>query len=156
PRDVRLEALIADPNGNPGAKPLFEWQVSRAFSCLLLSNAEFIVTEVSVDASDTPTTPITDLDRERLKSVFGIHFDNEARLRAALVRAQISFTPSEPVWYRALLQNSETTDSGKTNLYPRTVEVSAKGGGTSFHFAEPSISGANLESLDCQPTPADT
>jgi hypothetical protein len=99
-----------------------EWEVAKAIPCHLLGEAKFIVSDADVARALDVSTNVP-VDERALEAIVGLEFPNEARLRRRLIDLGVDFDPLAPPWYRELLRQAVTPDSGKPHLYDDSIKV---------------------------------
>jgi hypothetical protein len=126
-----------------------EWEVQREIPRHLLGEAKYIVTHADIAGVSAGSA-----EDKALRAILGLEFSSEARLRRRLMDLGVSFDPSSPSWYRTLLRQSVTQDSGKPRLYTGSINVIYKQNPLdSLHFDE--VMAANLKIREIHPLPTD-
>jgi len=108
---------------------LREWQVVQSMRCRVLNHAAYEIT-VSVLLGLQPlVNPPLPSDETAMARLLGQRFDSEAQLRVRLVDMGAAIAATPPDWYLALLTGALVEDTGKAQLYPRSVQMITAGDG---------------------------
>ncbi|HVV53392.1 MAG TPA: hypothetical protein VHO06_27290, partial [Polyangia bacterium] len=130
----------------------FEWQVARPMTCRELSEAAFVLTAENVSNATNGDAGVIAL----LAPLYGFRFRDEVRLRQRLQQLGLSFSPQQPPWYRALLEDAVTADSAAPNLLApgqaKSLDISPAPG---LDLLFDQVRGADLDARSCQPVPSD-
>jgi hypothetical protein len=149
PPDPDAVAALPGQLSRPSCGQPLEWEITQAMRCRLLGHAAYRVTASHIEELRDLANPPTAADEEALFQVLEVRFDSEQALRRRLQDFGAGIPDNPPDWYRALIGLSLIERTGKANLYPAQVEISA--GGAAFTRVQ--ISSANLSSRECHPEP---
>jgi hypothetical protein len=150
PPDPDAVAALPGLLSRPSCGQPLEWEITQAMRCRLLGHTLYQVTPSIIEQLSELLNPPTAADQQALFQVLEVQFKSEQAMRRRLRDLGAGIPDNPPDWYRALVALSLVERSGKRNLYPSQVEVSAASG--SFTTAE--ISSGNLSSRECHPEPA--
>ncbi|HEX7177282.1 MAG TPA: hypothetical protein VF240_18640 [Pyrinomonadaceae bacterium] len=164
-RDVQLfiDAAPPDPDAvaalpgqlsRPACGLPREWEVTQAMRCRLLGHVAHVVTASHVEELRQLPNPPGAADEQALFRILEVRFESERALRRRLRDLGAGIAVNPPDWYRELVTLSLLEQTGKANLYPAQVEISAVGVSGRFEpFAGVRVAAANLASRECQPDP---
>ncbi|MFL4470105.1 hypothetical protein ACERZ8_09580 [Tateyamaria armeniaca] len=127
-----------------------EWQILQPMRCRLLGHVSYDITASAILSLEGLAVPPLPSDLVALNSLIGHQFDSEQALRRRLTDRGAAIGTTPPDWYIELLAMALVEETGKAQLYPMAVEVSAGGA----PFPTERISAGNLADPRRHPIPA--
>ena len=104
-----------------------EWQIVQPMRCRLLGHVAYEITASAIlGLADLPVPPLPS-DLSAINRLLGHRFDSEPLLRRRLVDMGAAIGTLPPEWYVALLADTLMDETGKAQLYPRSVELLVDG-----------------------------
>ena len=104
-----------------------EWDVVQPMRCRLLNHAAYEITVSAILALQAVANPPLPSDEAALASLLGRRFNSEDQLRQCLLDRGAAISATPPDWYVALLAEALAEETGKAQLYPRSVQLIANG-----------------------------
>ncbi len=134
---------------NPICVDPLEWHIRQPMRCRLLCHDAYLIENSHVLELQQLANPPLPSDLVALGRARGTRFDSEPAMRRRLRDFGAAIGANPPDWYVELVALSLVEETGKSRLYPETVEISAEGAA----FPTERISAANLSNLLCHPVP---